>query len=49
VWFQRDRKVAVEGMVVRAGGGELALKLAGDGIPAATLLDEARYARSSLG
>jgi len=49
VWFQRDRKVPVEGLVVRAGGGELALKLAGQGIPAATLIDEARYARVSLG
>jgi hypothetical protein len=43
VWFQRDQKIAIEGLVVRAGGGELALKLAGPGIPAATLLDEARY------
>ncbi|HZM26515.1 MAG TPA: hypothetical protein VFB89_04120 [Gemmatimonadales bacterium] len=49
VWFQRDRKVPIEGLVVRAGGGELALKLAGDGIPVATLIDEARYARISLG
>jgi hypothetical protein len=49
VWFQRDRKVPVEGLVVRAGGGELALKLAGQGISAATLIDEARYARASLG
>jgi hypothetical protein len=49
VWFQRDRKVPVEGLVVRAGGGELALKLAGQGIPAATLIEEARYARASLG
>jgi hypothetical protein len=49
VWFQRDRKVQVEGLVVRAGGGEIALKLAGEGIPAATLIDEARYARIALG
>jgi hypothetical protein len=43
VWFQRDQKVSVEGLVVRAAGGELALKLAGPGIPASTLVDEARY------
>lgn len=49
VWFQRDRKVPVEGLVVRAGGGELALKLAGQGIPATTLLDEVRYARAPRG
>jgi hypothetical protein len=35
----------VEGLVVRAGAGELVLRLAGDGIPARTLLDELRYAR----
>jgi hypothetical protein len=46
VWFQRDQQVRVEGLVVRAGGGELALKLAGDGVPASTLLDEVRYARA---
>jgi hypothetical protein len=44
VWFQRDQKIPVEGLVVRAGGGELVLKLAGEGIPANTLLDEVRYA-----
>ena len=49
VWFQRDHKIAVEGLVVRAGGGELALKLAGAGIPAATLVDEARYGTPRLG
>ena len=43
VWLHRDQKISIEGLVVRAGGGELALKLAGAGIPAATLLDEARY------
>jgi hypothetical protein len=45
VWFQRDSRVRVEGLVVRAGAGELVLRLAGDGIPARTLLDELRYAR----
>ena len=45
VWFQRDSRVQVEGLVVRAGAGELVLRLAGTGIPAATLLDELRYAR----
>jgi hypothetical protein len=47
VWFQRDRKVSVEGLVVRAGGGELALKLGGEGIPRNTLVDEVRYARAA--
>jgi hypothetical protein len=45
VWFQRDSKVRVEGTVVRAGGGELVLRLAGEGIPARTLLGELRYAQ----
>lgn len=49
VWFQRDSKVRVEGTVVRAGGGELVLKLSGDGIPAHTLLDELRYVREPKG
>ena len=43
VWFQRDSRFQVEGLVVRAGAGELVLRLAGGGIPAATLLDELRY------
>ncbi len=43
VWFQRDSRVHVEGLVVRAGAGELVLRLAGDGIPGRTLLDELRY------
>jgi len=43
VWFQRDQQIPVEGIVVRGGGGELALKLAGEGVPASTLLDEIRY------
>jgi hypothetical protein len=47
VWFQRDRKVSVEGLVVRAAGGELALKLSGEGIPRNTLIDEVRYARAA--
>ena len=45
VWFQRESRVHVEGLVVRAGAGELVLRLAGDGIPARALLDELRYAR----
>lgn len=45
VWFQRDSRVRVEGMVLRAGGGELVLRLGGDGIPARALIDELRYAR----
>jgi len=45
VWFQRDSRVHVEGLVVRAGAGELVLRLAGDGIPGRTLLDELRYVR----
>jgi hypothetical protein len=47
VWFQRDSRIQVEGLVVRAGAGELVLRLAGNGIPAATLIDELRYARRS--
>ena len=45
VWFQRDSRVQVEGLVVRAAAGELVLRLAGTGIPASTLLDELRYVR----
>ena len=45
VWFQRDSRVRVEGLVVRAGAGELVLRLAGNGIPPRALLDELRYAR----
>lgn len=45
VWFQRDSRVHVEGLVVRAGAGELVLRLAGTGIPARTLLDELQYVR----
>ncbi len=45
VWFQRDSRVSVEGLVVRAGAGELVLRLAGQGITAHTLLDELRYTR----
>lgn len=47
VWFQRDSRIQVEGLVVRAGAGELVLRLAGSGIPATTLLEELRYARRS--
>jgi hypothetical protein len=46
VWFQRDSKVRIEGTVVRAGAGELVLKLTGDGISSRTLLDELRYVRA---
>lgn len=45
VWFQRDCRVHIEGLVVRAGAGELVLRLAGDGIPARALLEELQYAR----
>jgi hypothetical protein len=45
VWFQRESRVRIEGLVVRAGAGELVLRLAGDGIPPRALLDELRYAR----
>jgi hypothetical protein len=45
VWLQRDSRVPVAGTVVRAGAGELVLRLSGDGIPARTLLDELRYMR----
>jgi hypothetical protein len=45
VWFQRDSRIQVDGLVVRAGAGELVLRLAGDGLPARTLLDELRYVR----
>ncbi len=48
VWFQRDSRVQVEGLVVRAGGGELILRLAGGGIPARTLIDELRYMRGPV-
>ncbi|HEU5169708.1 MAG TPA: PilZ domain-containing protein [Gemmatimonadales bacterium] len=49
VWFQRDSRLRVQGTVVRAGGGELVLRLGGDGIPARALLDEIRYARGADG
>ena len=45
VWFQRDSRVRIQGMVLRAGGGELALRLGGEGIPPRALLDELRYSR----
>ncbi|HYL31497.1 MAG TPA: hypothetical protein VEU27_16400 [Gemmatimonadales bacterium] len=43
VWFQRDSRMTVHGTVVRAGAGELVLKLGAGGIPAQALLDEIRY------
>ncbi len=43
VWFQRDSRLAVSGIVVRANAGELVLKLSAGGIPARALLDELRY------
>ncbi|HEX5385911.1 MAG TPA: hypothetical protein VFW66_04350 [Gemmatimonadales bacterium] len=45
VWLQRDSKVRVEGIVVRAGAGELVLRLSREGIPARALLGELRYAQ----
>jgi hypothetical protein len=47
VWLQRDFRVQVEGTVVRAGAGELVLRLSGEGIPARALLGELRYARDA--
>jgi hypothetical protein len=49
VWLQRDFRIRVEGTVVRAGAGELVLRLAGDGIPARALLGELRYVREEAG
>jgi hypothetical protein len=49
VWFQRDFKIKVEGTVVRAGAGELVLRLSGGGIPARALLGELRYVREEAG
>jgi hypothetical protein len=46
VWFQRDSRMPVSGIVVRANAGELVLKLDAGGIPAQALLDELRYVRS---
>lgn len=43
VWFQRDSRMPVRGIVVRANAGELVLKLGGDGIPPRALIDEIRY------
>lgn len=47
VWLQRDFRVQVEGTVVRAGAGELVLRLSGEGIPPRALLGELRYARDA--
>jgi hypothetical protein len=46
VWFQRDSRLPVSGIVVRANAGELVLKLDGGGIPPQALLDELRYIRT---
>lgn len=43
VWFQRDSRMPVSGIVVRANAGELVLKLDSGGIPPKALLDELRY------
>lgn len=47
VWFQRDSRLPVSGIVVRANAGELALKLDGGGIPRQALLDELRYVHAA--
>ncbi len=47
VWFQRDVRIRVEGTVVRAGAGELVLRLAGEGIPTRALLGELGYVREA--
>ena len=46
VWFQRDSRMPVSGIVVRANAGELVLKLDSGGIPPTALLAELRYVRA---
>ena len=48
VWFQRDSRLPVSGIVVRANAGELALKLDSGGIPPRALLDELQIGRAHV-